>query len=845
VREDYSENGNAWEYFPYEHALSRAYRWGEDGILGICDNHQRLCFALSLWNGADPTIKERFFGLTGPQGNHGEDVKERYFFLDNTPSHAYLKGLYKYPRREFPYRRLVEENRRRGLLETEFELADTGIFENAEYFDVTVEYAKQSSKDILIRISVVFRGQGSANLHVLPTVWFRNTWVWGRAPEKPHLKMAPPIEGASVITASHAHLGTYQLFCENPDDLLFTENETNFRKLFETPNQSRFVKDGINDLLVHGATDAVNPEHHGTKAAAHYRLELHSGQAREIRLRLRCDDVPPVRPFDDFSQVFATRIAEADEFHAQLLPTATPEERGIHRQALAGLLWSKQYYRFALDEWLEGDPAYPPPRRRQARNRDWIHLDVDDVLSMPDTWEFPWFAAWDLAFHAIPLAQIDPDFAKRQLGRLTREWYMHPNGQIPAYEWVFSDVNPPVHAWATWRVYRIEAERYGRADRYFLERVFMKLLLNFTWWVNRKDSNGDNVFQGGFLGLDNIGIFDRSKQLPTGGCLEQSDGTSWMGMYCLNMLEIALELARENPAYEDIASKFFEHFLFIADAMSHIGKSDTHMWDERDGFFYDVLHTPHDERHQLKVRSMVGIIPLFAVSVLPRGTLQRFAGFRRRYEWFLENRPHLSGAVASLTRTGECDSRLLAIVSPRKLRRILSYVLDEDEFLSPFGIRSLSRFHEKHPFVFNADGVEHRVGYEPGESQSGMFGGNSNWRGPVWFPMNYLIIESLRKFHSYLGDDFTVECPTRSGRFLNLAQVADEIARRLVSLFLPDQDGRRAFGGQGGSAPRQPGESELLLFHEYFHADTGCGLGANHQTGWTALVATLIESIRA
>ena len=841
VREDYSEDGNAWSYFPHEHARSRAYRWGEDGIAGISDNHQRLCFAIALWNGVDPILKERLFGLTEPEGNHGEDVKEYYFYLDNTPSHAYMKYLYKYPQSAFPYTQLVQENQQRGYYDPEFELVDTSIFDNNEYFDVFVEYAKNSPEDILIQIQVVNRSSEAKTLHLLPTLWFRNTWAWDTKSEKPSLQVMKPDILTSTIEASHSSLGKRWLYCQNGCKPLFTENETNYQKIFGVRNNSDYVKDGINDYVIEGIASAVNPQQVGTKAVCYYLLNLGAGEEKIIRLRLS-DLGKLTHPFVEFDAILEARKQEADEFYQRISPRDFSTELGnVQRQAFAGLLWTKQFYHYVIEDWLNGDSNQPTPRRYNARNQEWMHLFNDDIISMPDKWEFPWFAAWDLAFHVIPLATIDPDFAKRQMDRLTREWYMHPNGQIPAYEWYFSDVNPPVHAWGTWRVYQIERDIYGRADTDFLERVFQKLLLNFTWWVNRKDNDGNNVFQGGFLGLDNIGIFDRSAELPTGGYLEQSDGTSWMGMYCLNMLAIALELAKTNPTYEDIASKFFEHFLYIADAMNHIGKTQIHLWDDEDKFFYDVLHSPHDERHHLKVRSMVGLVPLFAVEILEADLLERFPGFKKRFEWFIANRPRLQENIASLTDEGKESKRLLAIVSPEKLKLILQRMLDKNEFLSEYGIRSVSKFHLENPYTFNVDGQQHQVSYEPAESTSGMFGGNSNWRGSIWFPMNYLIIESLQKFHNYLGDDFKVECPTGSACWMNLAEVATELSQRLTSIFLPDSANSRPVHGGNSLFQTHPDWQNLLLFYEYFHGDNGAGLGANHQTGWTGLVATLIR----
>ncbi len=846
VREDYSPYGSAWDYFPHEHARSRAYRWGEDGIAGISDNHQRLCFAIALWNGADPILKERLFGLSGPEGNHGEDVKECYFYLDNTPSHAYMKYLYKYPQAAFPYSDLVAENQRRGYADPEYELLDTGIFEGNRYFDVFVEYAKNSPEDIYIQITIINRSAEAKTLQLLPTLWFRNTWSWDKG-EKPSLQVMQPDVLACAVEATHPTLGNRWLYFQNPCKLLFTENETNQQRLFGVNNNSAYVKDGINDYIVNGNQEAVNPQQVGTKVACHYILNIDAGQEKVVRLRLS-DMGKLTQPFADFDAIVQTRKQEADEFYQRITPTSVSADiQNVQRQAFAGMLWTKQFYHYVVEDWLKGDPTQPPPQRKYTRNAEWTHLFNDDILSMPDKWEFPWFAAWDLAFHTIPLATIDPDFAKRQLDRLTREWYMHPNGQIPAYEWQFSDVNPPVEAWATWRVYQIEKQMYERADTDFLERVFQKLLLNFTWWVNRKDTDGNNVFQGGFLGLDNIGIFDRSAKLPTGGYIEQSDGTSWMAMYCLSMLAIALELAKDNPPYEDIASKFFEHFLHIADATNHIGNTHLSLWDEADSFYYDVLHLPHDDsasahaglRIHLKVRSMVGLIPLFAVETLEAEIFDAFPGFKKRFEWFVNNRPHLTRNIACMENgTEEC--RLLALVNPQKLRKILHKMLDETEFLSPYGIRSVSKFHAAHPYTFTVDGYEHRVQYEPAESTTGMFGGNSNWRGPIWFPVNYLIIESLQKFHHYLGDDFKVECPTGSDKLMNLAEVATDLSQRLMQIFLQNPQGQRPVHGGIDKFQNDPYWRDLILFYEHFHGDNGAGLGANHQTGWTGLIAPLI-----
>ncbi|MCC7438513.1 MAG: glucosidase [Armatimonadetes bacterium] len=848
VREDYSANGEPWEYFPFDHARYRAYRWNEDGIGGICDRHQFICFALTLWNGRDPFLKERLFGVNGKEGNHGEDVKEHYFFLDSTPTHSYMRFLYKYPHAEFPYQQLIDENRRRGKSDPEFELDDTGIFDEDRYFDVEIEYAKADVDDILIQITATNRGPDPATLHLLPTVWFRNTWTWGRdQSEKPQLRGIPN-PSCGIIELHHHYYQQHRLYCDGSPMLLFAENNTNNRRLYNAPNSTPFVKDSINEYLVRGNGGAVNPNQEGTKASAHYRNWMEPGETRTIKLRLTDRDygVERVRAFGrEFDQVVARRRAEADEFYRTIIPhTLSDDARNVMRQAFAGLLWTKQYYHYVVQQWLEGDPALPPPpaERRNGRNAHWPYLYNSDVISMPDAWEYPWYAAWDLAFHCIPLALVDPDFAKQQLLLFLREWYMHPNGQIPAYEWKLEDVNPPVHAWAALRVYRIEKKRKGKGDRAFLERVFQKLLLNFTWWVNRKDTEGNNVFEGGFLGLDNIGVFDRSAPLPMGGRLEQSDGTSWMAMYSLNMMAIALELAHQNPAYEDLATKFWEHFLHIAHAMNIRGNDGLDMWDEQDGFYYDIVHLPHGF-FPIRIRSMVGLIPLFAVETIEPGLIEQLPGFRKRMEWFLEHRPDLTGGIAQMNVPGTGQRRLMAIANEERLRSILKYMLDEAEFLSQHGIRSVSRYHRDHPYRLQLDGMEYRVDYEPAESQTGMFGGNSNWRGPVWFPVNYLIIESLQKFHYYYGDDFTVEFPTGSGNHLNLWEVAMELERRLSSLFLRDDADRRPANGANQRLNNDPHWRDLVLFHEYFHGDTGAGLGASHQTGWTALVAKIMQQM--
>jgi len=844
VREDYSAYGTAWDYFPHDHARSRAYRWGEDGLGGISDRHGLVCFALALWNGRDPILKERLFGLTGPEGNHGEDVKEYYFYLDSTPTHSYMKYLYKYPQAEFPYGRLAEENLRRGKLEPEFELLHTGVFDDNRYFDVFAEYAKAAPEDILIRLTVYNRGPEEAELHLLPTLWFRNTWSWGNDVPRPSLVVAKAAaKGEALIEAGHPQYGKRWLACQDTPELLFTENETNFERLYSSPNRTPYVKDGINNYVIHGAREAVNPQRTGTKASAYYRLKIAPGASATVRLRLT--DQKPAGPAlgKEFDAAFARRLAEADEFYVQRTGDCRCQDTcNIQRQAFAGMLWSKQFYHYDVSAWLAGDPNQPAPapERRNGRNHEWGHLYNADVISMPDKWEYPWYAAWDLAFHCLPLALVDPDFAKEQLILLLREWYMHPNGQLPAYEWAFGDVNPPVHAWAAWRVYKIEKRIRGQADRAFLERVFHKLLLNFTWWVNRKDAEGMNVFQGGFLGLDNIGVFDRSAPLPTGGHIEQSDGTSWMGMYSLNMLAMALELAKEDPVYEDVASKFFEHFVYIAHAMHDLGGEGIELWDDEDGFYYDVLHLPNGSHLPLKVRSLVGLIPLFAVETLEPEVVDKLPGFKRRMQWFIDNRPTLGEHIEMQEKPGGGTRRLLSIVNRRQLPRVLRYMLDENEFFSPYGIRAISRFHHDHPYVFNVNGHQHRVDYEPAESSTGLFGGNSNWRGPVWYPVNYLLVESLQKFHYFFGDSVKVDCPTGSGQKANLRDAAAELSRRLIRIFQRDGERRPVYGGLE-KFQADPHWRDCIQFHEYFHGDNGAGVGASHQTGWTGLVAKLIE----
>jgi hypothetical protein len=845
VREDYSAYGEAWDSFTHDHARSRAYRWGEDGILGISDDRQRLCFAVALWNGQDPILKERFFGLTGSEGNHGEDVKELYYYLDATPDHAYLKGLYKYPQRAYPYADLVATNRARGRGQPEYELLDTGVFDDDRYFDVTVEYAKAGPDDIVVRISATNHGPEAAPLHLLPTCWFRNTWSWGRDDRRPEVRAVTPsgdeTRGDSLVHATHPTLGEYWLCCEGEPALLFTENETNAARLWGAPNRTPYVKDGIDEAVVHGRTEVVNPEAVGTKVAAHYQLEIAPGATGQVLLRLSSERI--AQPFAGADELLAKRGAAADLLYADLSRgRLTEDEMRVQRQALAGLIWSKQYYNYDIAQWLDGDPGHPPPHeaRRQGRNTAWPHHNSGDVISMPDKWEYPWYAAWDLAFHCVAMALVDPGFAKSQLLLLTREWYMHPNGQLPAYEWAFGDVNPPVHAWAAWQVYQTEQRATGTGDRAFLERVFHKLLMNFTWWVNRKDSEGLNVFQGGFLGLDNIGVFDRSQALPTGGNLEQSDATAWMGAYSLNLLAIALELAREDPVYEDVASKFFEHFLYIAGAMNNLGGHGIELWDEEDGFYYDVLALPDDSHPRLKVRSLVGLMPLLAVETTEPAWHDLLPEFDDRLCWFLQHRRDLAGLVPSWDEPGHGKRRLVSLVHGHRMKLLLRRMLDPDEFLSDYGIRALSKYHEDQPYEFPVDGAVYRVHYEPAESSTGLFGGNSNWRGPIWFPINYLLVESLRRFHHYYGDDFRVECPTGSGTMLTLLEVADELSRRLIAIFLPGPDGHRPVFRGGGASKDDPDWQNNLLFYECFHGDTGAGVGASHQTGWTALVANLL-----
>jgi hypothetical protein len=840
VREDYSEWGSCWDYFPHDHARSRAYRWGEDGLLGITDRQGRLCFAIALWNGRDPILKERLFGLTGPEGNHGEDVKESYFYLDSTPTHSYMKALYKYPQAEFPYTRLVEENRRRGKQDREFELTDTGVLADGRYFDVTVEYAKASPDDILIRVTAANRGPEAATLRLLPILWFRNTWSWGRHGEGYSSKPSIVRAADDAVVARQDSLGGYRLTCEGAPELLFSENETNAQRLYGVANASPYVKDGFDEYVVHGRAEAVNPAGVGTKAAALYRFEIPPGESRVVRLRLTVESEVGAAPLGTaFDSAFQARIDEANAFYAARIPaTLSPDEQNVMRQAFATLLWSKQFFHYDVRAWLEGDPAQPAPpsSRRSGRNAEWRHLYNRDVISMPEKWEYPWYAAWDLAFHMLPFARLDPHFAKEQLVLFTREWYMHPNGQLPAYEFAFGDVNPPVHAWAAWRVYKMTGKR-GQRDRLFLSRVFQKLLLNFTWWVNRKDSEGNNLFGGGFLGLDNIGVFDRSRPLPTGGSLEQADGTAWMAFYCGTMLSMALELAREDATYEDMASKFFEHYVAIADAMNTMGGPG--LWCEQDGFYYDQLRLDQ-QVVPLRIRSMVGLLPLLACEILEHDTLDRLPGFSRRMQWFLDNRPDLACRIAYAAEGH--GHRLLAIPSRERLERVLRIMLDEREFLSPYGIRSVSRIHGEHPYVFHVGGDEYRVDYAPGESTSGLFGGNSNWRGPIWFPVNYLLIEALQRYHHFYGAGLKVECPTGSGVMMALDEVARELSRRLASLFLPNGDGRRPFHGDDFQFASDLHFRDHVMFNEYFHGDTGRGLGASFQ-GWTLLVTRCFEDL--
>jgi hypothetical protein len=839
VREDYSTHGDAWNYFGHDQARSRAYRWGEDGLAGFSDDQQRLCFALALWNGKDPIIKERLFGLTNGEGNHGEDVKEYYFYLDSTPTHSYMKYLYKYPQAAYPYADLVETNRKRTRKELEYELIDTGVFEEDRYFDVFVEYAKADPEDLLIKISVFNRGPQTAFLHVLPTLWFRNTWSWQPNSPKPSMRQTPGPVGSQVISASHAELGARWLYVEGEPRLLFTENETNDVRVLGTPNASPYVKDGINELLVHAREEAVNPRHTGTKVASHHRLSIEPGQSATLRLRLSPIAPQSIRaPFEKFDETFDQRKREADEFYAEVIPaTLNADETNVMRQALAGMLWSKQFYLYDVDKWLSERGA-DPFRSRPAsapRNYQWHHMYNGDIISMPDKWEYPWYAAWDLAFHVLALSLVDIEFAKHQLGLVLRERYLHPNGQIPAYEWNFNDVNPPVHAWAVQFIYGLDKIQNGRGDIRWLKSCFQKLLLNFTWWVNRKDRFGHNVFEGGFLGLDNIGVFDRSAPLPTGGYLEQADGTAWMALYADNMLSIAMELAMTDDGYADMALKFLEHDALITSSLVRLGEG-IGMWDEEDGFFYDVLRSG-ERAERLKVRSMVGLLPLCAATVFEAAFFRKYPEINERFLRFVRARPELKETCHDPTIPGVAGRRLFAVLDDARLRRVLEKMLDENEFLSPHGLRSVSRYHERHPYVFRVDHQEYRVEYLPAESDTGMFGGNSNWRGPIWVPVNALVIRALLNYHTYYGDDFMIECPTGSGRRMNLYQVAQEISRRLNSIFLRGKDGRRPVYGGTTKFQNDKHWRDLILFYEYFHGDNGAGIGASHQTGWTGIIS--------
>ena len=850
VREDYSANGDAWNYFPHDHARSRAYRWNEDGLGGICDRHQYLCFALALWNGHDPFLKERMFGLSGPEGNHGEDVKEYYFYLDNTPSHSYMKYLYKYPQAEFPYEQLLQENRRRTRLQREYELVDTGIFDGGRYFDVQVEYGKVAAEDLLVRISVSNRGPEAAPIQVLPTLWFRNTWSWGRDDRRPSIEAAadPPKSQLRRAIARHWDLGEYTLYCAGADELLFTENQTNTQRLYGTPSPSPYVKDAFHEYVVHGNRDAVNPAATGTKAAARYVRTVGAGETvvLELRLAATTDEHLLEDPFADFDALLTKCKEEADEFYDVVLPKRLSiDEKLVARQAFAGMLWTKQYYHYVVSDWLDGDPSQPPPppERLQGRNHEWRHLFSRDVISMPDKWEFPWFATWDLGFHCVCLAHVDPYFAKQQILLMLREWYMHPNGQIPAYEWDFNDVNPPVLIFAARAVFEVERSQTGVADYSFIERVFQKLLINFTWWVNRKDALGNNIFQGGFLGMDNIGIFDRDN-LPAGYLLGQADGTSWMAAFAKSMLSTALLLAEKNPDYEDVASKFWEHYIYIANAMNSRTNPAKSLWDEQDGFFYDQLISPDHETMPIRARTMVGFVPMFGASTVPVNTFDRYPDFQRRRQWFVHHRPDLVESVEPMLVPGPTNRLILGLVRPDQLRRMLGYMLDENEFFSPYGVRAVSRYHLEHPLVLELGGKEYRLDYEPGESTTDLFGGNSNWRGPIWMPMNVLILLSLEEYYRHYGDDFQVECPTGSGQMKNLKEVGEELARRLANIFLRNQEGKRAVFGDCDLFNADPYWRDLIPFHEYFHGDNGRGCGASHQTGWTGTIAQILLGTR-
>ncbi|HLX93299.1 MAG TPA: hypothetical protein VKR32_16555 [Puia sp.] len=840
VREDYSADGEPWLYTTHDMARSKAWRWGEEGIAGICDDQQHLCFAVAMWNGKDPIIKERYFGLTSYEGNHGEDVKELYYYLDSTPTHSYMKMLYKYPQQEFPYATLLEENKKRTRQDPEFELIDTGIFSNDQYFDVFVEYAKAAADDILVKVSIVNRGKDAASVMILPTVWFRNTWSWGYDADKPEMFAI----NENTVEMQHKQLGKWRVYCEHAGDLLFCENETNSNRLYEIDKGLKYYKDGINDHIVHGA-DSVNPDRGGTKASACYDLSVSPGQSQSIRLRLSAHDLD--NAFGDFEQLFSARIAEADAYYREVQQDLkSDDEKLVQRQAFAGMLWCKQFYYYDVQQWLEGDPAEPKPplSRLNGRNKGWRNLNNADIISMPDKWEYPWYASWDLAFHCISLAMIDPAFAKKQLTLLSHEWYMHPSGQFPAYEWCFDDSNPPVHAWTACRVYEIDKQNNGgKGDTVFLETLFHKLIINFTWWVNKKDAEGNNIFEGGFLGMDNISLFDRNTRLPGGAYLEQSDGTSWMAMYALNLMRMALELAQTNPVYQDMATKFFEHFLYIAAAMASMGENNSGLWDNDDEFFYDILRLENNEVIKLKIRSMVGLIPLFAVEILDHTLQETQPAFIARMRWFLNCRPDLASLVSRYDEMGMNEKHLLSLLRGHRLKRILKRMLDETEFLSDYGVRALSKYHEQHPYEFKIDGQTLSVEYTPAESTIPLFGGNSNWRGPVWMPVNFMIIESLFRFHDYYGDDFKVEYPTNSGNYFSLREIAQELSKRLSRLFLRNEQGKRPVFGNNDKIQADPNFNDYILFYEYFHGDNGRGVGASHQTGWTGLIAKLLGSL--
>lgn len=839
VREDYSANGDAWDFISHDDARSKAYRWGEEGIGGISDNQQLICFAVALWNKKDPILKERYFGLTGNEGNHGEDVKEYFYYLDNTPTHSYMKMLYKYPQAEYPYKQLLEENKRRTKVEAEFELIDTGIFNEDKYFDVFIEYAKNSEEDILIKITSYNRGKEKAALNILPQIWFRNTWSWSKDNSKP--KMFSDVDSIKLV---HEKLGEYNLYYDENPEALFCENETNNKRLYNVDNTNTYLKDGINDYITQKIKSSVNPSKTGTKASLNYDIEIDGGSFKSVRLRLVKNSIQD--PFQNFDLIFKQKINEADEFYADIQAEIKSDDaKNIQRQAFAGMLWSKQFYYYDVEEWINGDKGQPKPpaQRKEGRNKDWLHLNNADIISMPDKWEYPWYATWDLAFHCISFAIIDPEFAKKQLVLFTREWYMHPNGQLPAYEWNFSDVNPPVHAWAAWRVYKIDQKLQGKSDTDFLERVFHKLLLNFTWWVNKKDYDGRNIFQGGFLGLDNIGVFNRSTEFTSGERIDQSDGTSWMAMFSLNMLRISLELSKTKSIYQDLATKFFEHFLYIAQSMTNMGGEGIGLWDEEDGFYYDNLHI-NDSVFPLKVRSMVGLIPLFAVEVLEPELMNLTPEFNTRLNWFLTNKPEMASLVSRWNEKGSGERTLLSLLRGHRMKKLLKRMLDETEFLSDYGVRALSKYYDQNPYEINVLGINHEVKYTPAESNISLYGGNSNWRGPIWFPVNFLIIESLYRFHHYYGDDFQIECPTNSGKFVSIKDAADELTNRLSKIFLRDENGLRPVFGNNNKFQNDSHFKDYLLFNEYFHGDNGSGLGASHQTGWTGLIAKILQPKR-